>query len=48
MKNEPLKKKPLWWCQLVATLMPHRRLRMVEGDMLPSKLATRRMPVSRR
>jgi hypothetical protein len=29
--------KSLWWRRLVASLMPRRSLKIVEGDMLPEK-----------
>ncbi|UGA43030.1 hypothetical protein HU230_0032875 [Bradyrhizobium quebecense] len=33
-----MKKKPLWWRRLVAALAPRRKLKIVDGDMLPEKL----------
>jgi Family of unknown function (DUF6527) len=36
-----------WWRQLVARFAPRRTLKIVEGDMLPSKLPRRNLVMAR-
>lgn len=42
-----MKRKSLWWRRLVARLAPRRSLKIVEGDMLPSKLPRRNLVMAR-
>ena len=42
-----MKRKPLWWRRLIATLAPRRSLWLVEGDMLPEKLPVRDLVLAR-
>ena len=42
-----MKRKALWWRQLIAKLTPRRSLKIVEGDMLPKSLPLLNLVVAR-
>jgi hypothetical protein len=42
-----MRRRPLWWRQLVSALMPRRSLVIVEGDSLPERLPFRNLMMAR-
>jgi Family of unknown function (DUF6527) len=42
-----MKRRPLWWRRLIASLAPRRSLKIAEGDMLPEKLPLWNLVVAR-